>query len=93
MKIGDKVKILETGKIGVIIGETATSWKIDFVGGDKPVTIKKGTPMEVIIVEPNPNPKPNLRPKKKIGWKMILWIIGIVLFIATALFITLKDVL
>lgn len=93
MKIGDKVKILETGKIGWIIGETATLWKIDLIDGDKPISVKKGTPMEVLVVEPNPNPNPNPRPKKKWGWKRILWTIGIIVFVAVAIYITFRNVL
>ena len=93
MKVGDRVKILKTGKIGIIIGETAISWKIDFLDGNKPVLVKKGTPMEVLTITPNPNPSPNPRPEKKLGWKRILWTIGVILFIAVAIFITLKNVL
>jgi len=93
MKIGDKVKILATGKVGWIIGETATSWKIDFEGGDKPVLVKKGIPMEVLSVEPNPNPNPNPRPKKKWGWKRWVWTIGIILFVVGVIVLTLKNVL
>jgi len=95
MKIGDKVKIYESGRIGVIIGETATSWKIDFEGGDKPELVAKTVPMELYE-----NGGGNggyqgdgSKPKKRMNWKGWAWTIGIILFIAAALFITFKSVL
>ena len=74
MKIGDNVKVTfkdGTQAIGLIIGETATAWKIDFVDGDKPVAVPKSLNIELIIVKPNPT-KPIVKPKKKVNWKIIV---------------------
>ena len=91
MKIGDKVQVLSTGRIGIIIGETAVGWKIDFMDGDKPELILKDTPISIIDDKPEPNPNPEPRPKKRWGWKRWLWTIGIILFIAGALYLTIKN--
>jgi hypothetical protein len=93
MKVGDKVRILETGRVGWIIGESGTSWKIDFINGDKPESVKKSTPMEVVPLKPGDDTKPNPRPKKRMNWKGWAWTIGVILFIAAAIVITLKNVL
>ena len=90
MKIGDKVRIVETGRVGWILGETATGWKIDFLDGGKPELISKGVAMEVVEDVPNPNPNPNPRPKKKKPW---LFYIIFGLFIAGAIALTLYNVL
>jgi|LGOV01.1.fsa_nt_gb hypothetical protein len=92
MKIGDKVRILATGLVGIILDETATEWKVDFMDGEKPVLVKKGTPMEAVGVVPNPSPEPNPRPKKR-NLKMTIWTIGIILFIAAAIYVTIANVL
>lgn len=66
MKIGDKVLIIETGQVGIILAETKANWKIDFLDGSKPVAVKKTTPMEV-VKQPTPtDPKPN-QPTKKVS--------------------------
>jgi len=91
IKVGDRVQILSTGRIGIIIGEGAGVWKIDFEDGDKPESVVKNTPMRVITVTPNPNPSPNPRPKKRTNWKGWAWTIGTILFIAGALYLTIKS--
>ncbi len=48
MKIGDKIRVIETGRVGWIINETHTEWKIDFEGGNKPELVLKTVDMEVI---------------------------------------------
>lgn len=93
MKIGDKVQVLETGRIGWIIAETPTAWKIDFIDGNKPELVDKTTPLRLVVDVPNPNPSPNPGPKDKWGWKRWLWTVGIILFIAFAIYLTLKNVI
>lgn len=90
MKIGDKVEILKTGRIGMIIGEGAGVWKIDFIGEDKPETISKDTPMEIVTVIVNPNPTPNPAIEKKTNWGLI---IIIVLAIAGVVALTIHNAL
>jgi len=92
MKIGDKIRVVKTGRIGWILKETSDAWQIDFIDGDKPELVKKTVLMEIVNVETNPNPNPNPRPKKR-NWKMTVWTIGIILFLAAALYITLVNVL
>jgi hypothetical protein len=91
IKVGDRVEILSTGRVGIIIGEGTGVWKIDFIDGDKPESVIKNTPMRVITVTPNPNPNPNPSPKKRWGWKRWLWTIGVILFIAGTLYLTIKN--
>ena len=88
MKIGDKVRITATGLVGIIIGKTATSWKIDFAGFDKPELVLKTEPMELVEGVVNPNPKPNVRPIAKVNWNIaiiaaaviVLGILAVILF-------------
>jgi hypothetical protein len=91
MKIGDRVKILATGKVGVIIGETDKGWKID-LGGDRPVLVLKSEPM-IVLVNPKTDPTPNPRPKKRWGWKRWLWTIGLILAIGGAVALTIINVI
>ena len=93
MKIGDKIRVVKTGRIGWILKEIGDSWQVDFIDGDKPELVKKSVFLEVINGELNHNPKPNSRPKKRMNWKYIAWTIGIALFLAAALYITFTNVL
>jgi len=90
IKIGDRVIV--KGRVGMIIGETAKNWKIDFVGGDKPELVSKDTYMEIFVPKPNPTPTPNPRPKKRWGWKRWLWTVGIILFVAGAVVLTVINI-
>jgi hypothetical protein len=78
MKVGDKVRVVETGREGWILGETATAWKIDFLDGEKPELVKKTVLLEVVDVKPNPYPKPNPRPKKRKPWGLIIILILVI---------------
>lgn len=90
MKVGDKVKVLETGRIGWIIGENAKGWKIDFLDGDKVEYVLKTVAMEIVKVPDNPNPTPNPRPKEKKKWLLIA---VLTLLIAVAVALTIYNVL
>lgn len=68
MKIGDKVRIIETGKVGIIIGETFDRWKIDFLDGDQPLAVLKTIAMEIVVDPVSPHPNPGMRPNKRKPW-------------------------
>jgi hypothetical protein len=82
MKIGDKIKVVATGRVGLIIGETANGWKIDFEDGIKPELVSKGTPMEILTSPSLPWSKPSPAHKRFENW--VLWIaVGIAFVILT----------
>jgi hypothetical protein len=93
MKVGDKIRIVETGRVGWIIGQNALSWKIDFLDGEKPEMVLKTVNMVLAKDPVKPNGKPNPRPKKRWGWKRWLWTIGLILVIGGAVALTLYNVL
>jgi hypothetical protein len=89
MRVGDKVRVVETGRVGWILAETATAWKIDFFDGDKPELVQKSVLLEVVEIKPNPNPNPNPRPKKRKPWGLIIILI---LVIGGAIALTIYNV-
>jgi hypothetical protein len=78
MRVGDKVRVVETGRVGWILAETATTWKIDFLDSGRPESVKKSVLLEVVEINPNPNPTPNPRPKKRKPWGLIIILILVI---------------
>ena len=83
MKIGDKIRVMETGRVGWIIGETRTGWKIDFEGGNKPELVLKTVLMEVITHQGGSGgyQGDGSKPKKKMKWLLLTGVIIVIIII------------
>ena len=82
MKEGDKIRVIETGRVGVILAVTGRGYKVDFQDGNKPEFIGKEVAIELVIEpKPKPHPHPQPRPKKKINWVTTGILIGVAIAI------------
>ena len=92
MKIGDKIKVIETGRVGWIIGETRTGWKIDFADGNKPELVLKTVAMEIVEHQGSNGgyQGDGSKPKKKKKWLLIAIL---VLLIGGAIALTIYNVI